>query len=283
MTATVAMIFFMACSLALLTTAPDRYMVCRNCIQHYRSMAIEIRRVCLRWPASMDLILVSQISCRELFRTLPVGRRNTTITISESNHHPSTTTIPWRLSLCLWARRKRRADVQQKHDGMPSRRTVGIMRFLIRRYRSGDAAATLAVFRKSIAGLASHDYDTKQIRVWAGHTGTIWQWDRQRSSTPTWVATPPDDDEAVTGFIDVDENGYIGRLFVDPTHARLGMASMLLTEMEHHTRARGLTQLSVHTSSTARPFFEHHGFHVEQVRHPAIGTISFTNYLMVRP
>lgn len=173
-------------------------------------------------------------------------------------------------------------------------RTVAIMRFLIREYRSDDASQTLELFRRSVVVLASHDYDERQIQAWAGHTGTVWQWDRRRLAANTWMAAAgtgtdrPDGADrtgvgaAIAGFIDCDETGYIDMLFVDPSHARQGVASMLLIEAERHAASHGISGLSVHASITARPFFEHHGFHVERIRHPEIGDVSFTNYLMVR-
>ncbi|MBW3090236.1 GNAT family N-acetyltransferase [Bifidobacterium miconisargentati] len=166
------------------------------------------------------------------------------------------------------------------------------MCFLIREYRSDDASQTLELFRRSVIGLASRDYDERQIQAWAGHTGTVRQWDRRRLAVNTWVAVAetgtdrPDGTgagTAIAGFIDLDETGYIDMLFVDPSHTRQGVASTLLAEAERHAAAHGISGLSVHASITARLFFEHHGFHVEGIRHPAIGDVSFTNYLMVRP
>ncbi|WP_158276226.1 GNAT family N-acetyltransferase [Bifidobacterium callitrichidarum] len=169
------------------------------------------------------------------------------------------------------------------------------MRLLIQEYRSDDALQTLELFRRSVVGLASHDYDERQIQAWAGHTGTVRQWDRRRLAANTWVAAAETGTDgadradgtgvgaAIAGFIDLDETGYIDMLFVDPSHARQGVASTLLAEADWHAAAHGISGLSVHASITARPFFEHHGFHVEGIRHPAIGDVSFTNYLMVRP
>ncbi|NMM99564.1 acetyltransferase, GNAT family [Bifidobacterium sp. DSM 109958] len=157
------------------------------------------------------------------------------------------------------------------------------MRFLIRKYRSDDAAATLAAFRRSVVGLASHDYDPEQIRTWAGQAGDLRQWDERRSSADTWVAVPEGNANALAGFIDVDGNGYIDMLFVDPDYARCGAASALLARVARRAAEQGAGELSVHTSITARPFFERRGFRVVQVRHPMIEGMSFVNYLMIRP
>lgn len=157
------------------------------------------------------------------------------------------------------------------------------MRFLIRKYQSDDASATLAVFRRSVTGLASRDYSPEQIRTWSGRAGDLRQWDARRSAADTWVAVPDGRAGALAGFADVDGSGYIDMLFVDPDHARCGVASALLDRIARCAAEQGAGKLSVHASITARPFFERRGFHVVQVRHPMIEGVSFVNYLMVRP
>lgn len=124
----------------------------------------------------------------------------------------------------------------------------------VRPYRPADAAATMAVFRDAIAHLAAADYSAEQIAVWAGHTGTIEQWNARRTAAHTWVAVDrgaADGDlrrdcdgdctgsGAVVGFIDVDDSGYIDMLFVAPHCARQGVATALLGAVERFTAARG--------------------------------------------
>jgi putative acetyltransferase len=38
-----------------------------------------------------------------------------------------------------------------------------------------------------------------------------------------------------------------------------------------------------HASITARPFFEAHGFRVDEVRHPVRNGVTFENFAMSRP
>lgn len=125
----------------------------------------------------------------------------------------------------------------------------------VRPYRPADAAATMAVFRDAVTHLAAADYSAEQIAVWAGHTGTIEQWNARRTAAHTWVAVDGriladgdlrrdcdgdcTDSGAVVGFIDVDDSGYIDMLFVAPHCARQGVATALLGAVERFTAARG--------------------------------------------
>lgn len=152
----------------------------------------------------------------------------------------------------------------------------------------------MTVFRWSVTGLASRDYSSEQIRAWAGHAGTPRQWNERRMAVHTWVAEvaecpteglsrKSETESVLAGFIDVDEAGYIDMLFVDPSCSRQGVASLLLGQVERFAEEAGIDRLTVHASITARPFFEWQGFRVIEARHPAIGAVVFTNYLMSRP
>lgn len=164
-------------------------------------------------------------------------------------------------------------------------------RFIIRDYLPSDAVATMGVFRRAVVVTASHDYDSQQIRAWAGHTGTQQQWNAKRLVAHTRVAQVAQDmtmgcdaeNTGVCGFIDVDDTGYIDMLFVDPAYARHGVATMLLAQVEQFAAARGIDQLTVHASITARPFFTRHGFRTLETRYPIVDGIEFTNYAMAKP
>ncbi|WP_236036803.1 MULTISPECIES: GNAT family N-acetyltransferase [Bifidobacterium] len=153
----------------------------------------------------------------------------------------------------------------------------------IRAYRPDDAAATMDVFRRAVTETASRDYDDEQVRTWAGNTGTSTQWDARRSAVHTWVAETTDRRPLIVGFIDIDDDGYIDMLFVDPAVARRGVASRLFDQAEQYAAANDIARLSVHASITARPFFRRHGFRTVETRHPRIGEVTFVNYLMIKP
>ncbi|GAA4909269.1 putative acetyltransferase [Stackebrandtia albiflava] len=147
----------------------------------------------------------------------------------------------------------------------------------IRRYRDTDAAATLAVFRRAVTVTAAADYAPDQIRAWAAADET--EWGRRRAATHTLVAEV---DGRVAGFTDVDDHGLVDMMFVDPGHARSGVATALLAAVVAHATATGLPELTTHASRTARPFFERHGFTVTERRHPVVRGVRLENFAMRR-
>lgn len=150
---------------------------------------------------------------------------------------------------------------------------------LIRAYAELDAAATLDVFLRAIRTTASRDYTPEQIAVWAPGDIDITLWNTKRAQASTVVAVSGD---RVVGFTDLDEDGYIDMLFVDPEFGRQGVASSLMAWVVETARDRGIAVLSTHGSVTARPFFEKHGFVVLEQRYPVRRGITLTNFAMRR-
>lgn len=154
------------------------------------------------------------------------------------------------------------------------------MTLRLRRYTAADADATLDVFRRAVRTTAARDYSPEQVAAWAPDEPDAGTWGARRSARATVVA---EDDGRVVGFTDVDATGYLDMMYVDPDAARRGVATALLAwAVEEATRA-GAASLRTHASITARPFFEAHGFRVDEVRHPVRNGVVFENFAMSRP
>lgn len=161
-------------------------------------------------------------------------------------------------------------------EGQPRR--LRVMR--LRDYRASDAVSTLEVFTRAVQVTASHDYSPEQIDAWVGADRSLTDWHGARAASNTQVAEV---DGELVGFTDVSSTGYIDMLFVDPAHAREGVASALLDWARASATRSGAKGLSTHASITARPFFEGHGFVTEAERTPILRGVSLTNYRMILP
>ncbi|TCM77095.1 putative acetyltransferase [Rhizobium sp. BK068] len=64
------------------------------------------------------------------------------------------------------------------------------------------------------------------------------------------------------GFTDLVPDGYLDMMFVHPEYQGLGVASLLLDQVEQKARELGLDRIHTEASITARPFFERRGFRV---------------------
>ena len=92
----------------------------------------------------------------------------------------------------------------------------------LRRYTGADAEATLSVFLRAIRETAADDYSPDQVAAWAAEHGDMAAWAASRQAAHTQVATI---DGRVAGFTDLDDDGYVDMLFVDPDVGRRGVAA----------------------------------------------------------
>ncbi|MGR2751890.1 GNAT family N-acetyltransferase [Agromyces arachidis] len=153
------------------------------------------------------------------------------------------------------------------------------MTLRLRPYAPGDAAPTLAVFQRAVQTTAARDHTPAQLAAWAPADLDLDEWDARRGARQTVVAI---DDGRIVGFTDVDDSGYVDMMYVDPAAIRRGVASALLAWAIDQAVAAGADAVRTHASITARPFFETHGFSVDEVRHPVRNGVEFENYAMSR-
>lgn len=148
---------------------------------------------------------------------------------------------------------------------------------LLRAYGMSDARGTLDVFTRAVRIAARRDYSQQQVDAWADVDRSLEQWHDAREGINTQVAEVAGQ---VVGFIDVSLDGYIDMLFVDPDHQRQGVASALLEWARASAREAGAEELHTNASITARPFFETHGFSVDEARMPIVRGVALRNYRM---
>jgi len=147
----------------------------------------------------------------------------------------------------------------------------------IRRYRPGDLAGLIALFRDTVRRINGRDYSPQQVMAWAPDQIDARQWRHRFDSKVVWVA---DLDGAPVGFVDVARDGLIDMLYVHADHQGKGIASLLLRSVEASARTHGLMRLFTEASITARPFFEHRGFRVIAPQRVMRWAQEFLNYRM---
>ena len=151
----------------------------------------------------------------------------------------------------------------------------------LRAMRECDAEAMAGVYRRSVRSLGARDYTPVQVEAWAGRGPDAARF-RQKiaDGRKGWVAV--DAEGRVCGFVDLEADGHIDFLYVDPDRAGQGVAGRLLAEVEQAARSEGLTRLYVEASETARRVFERHGYTVGRRRDFESGDGAIHNYAMAR-
>lgn len=144
----------------------------------------------------------------------------------------------------------------------------------IRRYKSADCAVLAKLFYDTVHSVNARDYTEEQLNAWADGRVDLRQWDSSLSRHFSLVA---EENGIIIGFGDIDESGYLDRLYVHKDYQRRGVASVLCDRLE---RAFSVEKISTHASITARSFFLSRGYEVIKEQQVRRAGVLLTNYVM---
>lgn len=150
---------------------------------------------------------------------------------------------------------------------------------LIRGYQPSDAGALAAIFNRAVTITASSHYSPEQIAAWLGG-GMEAEETHVRCSDGRLVVVAVNYNDIPIGFIDLEADGHVDMLFVDPDHGGRGVASALYAELESRAQALGLTRLYVEASELAHPVFAHFGFTLLHRRDFTLDGVPVHNHAM---
>ena len=144
----------------------------------------------------------------------------------------------------------------------------------LRKYQPSDCAQMAELFYQTVHSVNAKDYTQEQLDAWATGEVDLQAWDESFQAHKTDVAVENGD---IIGFGDMDESGYLDRLYVHKDYQRQGVASAICDELERFAVGKTVT---THASITAKPFFEHRGYRVVQEQKVIRHGIALTNFVM---
>lgn len=144
---------------------------------------------------------------------------------------------------------------------------------IVRQYRPGDCRQIVRLFYNTVHTVNAKDYTPRQLNAWADRVPDPALWNSSLSRHYTLVA---EEGDKIVGFGDIDDAGYLDRLFVHRDCQSMGIASALCEGLEKHAGGRVFT----HASITARPFFEKRGYRVLKSQQVERKGIFLTNFVM---
>lgn len=126
----------------------------------------------------------------------------------------------------------------------------------VRKFRSEDAAEVARLHRGTIRAINRNDYTPRQIRVWSGITTAK----RFRDSIGKFIRFVAVENEVIVGFGDFTLDGDLAGMYVHKNWQGKGAGSALLRKIESEAKKRGVMQLEVTSTITAKTFYEQHGY-----------------------
>lgn len=81
----------------------------------------------------------------------------------------------------------------------------------------------------------------------------------------------------IIGFGDIDQTGYLDRLYVNKDSQNKGVATAICDKLESEVKFACVT---VHASITAKPFFEKRGYKILKMQEVEREGVCLRNYIM---
>ena len=143
----------------------------------------------------------------------------------------------------------------------------------LREYEESDCRELAELFYNTVHTVNAKDYTKEQLNVWATGQVDLEKWNQSLQGHYSIVAV---DNEIIIGFGDIDETGYLDRLFVHADYQGKGIATAICNQLEQAVRGK----ITTHASITAKPFFEKRGYKVTKKQEVERQGIFLTNFVM---
>lgn len=146
---------------------------------------------------------------------------------------------------------------------------------VIRKYQPCDCKELAELFYHTVHTINARDYAKEQLDVWAEGKIDLEKWNRSFQDHYSIVAV---DNKIIIGFGDIDNTGYLDRLYVHADYQGKGVATAICNKLEQTVQGKIVT----HASITARPFFEKRGYKVVKKQQVERQGIFLTNFVMIK-
>lgn len=144
-------------------------------------------------------------------------------------------------------------------------------------YEEKDCQEIANLFYDTVHTATTKEYNEEQRNAWATGKVDLDQWNQSFLKHDTLVANVGD---MIVGFADMDESGYLDRLYVHKDYQRSGIATLLCDALEANAKKQGITKVTTHASMTAKPFFMKRGYVVKKKQEVIRVGVLLTNYVM---
>ncbi len=143
----------------------------------------------------------------------------------------------------------------------------------VRAYQPADCRTLAELFYNTVHTVNAKDYTKEQLDAWATGTVDLEKWNESLEEHYSLIAL---DGEKIIGFGDIDNTGYLDRLYVHSDYQGKGVAAAICCQLEQAVQGSIVT----HASITARPFFEKRGYKVVKEQQVERKGILLTNFVM---
>ncbi len=143
----------------------------------------------------------------------------------------------------------------------------------LRKYQQSDSKELTELFYNTVHTVNAKDYTKEQLNVWATGQVDLEKWNQSLQEHYSIVAV---DDNIIVGFGDIDETGYLDRLYVHADYQGKGIATAICNQLEQAVQGN----ITTYASFSAKPFLKKRGYKVAKEQQVERQGIFLTNFYM---
>ena len=147
----------------------------------------------------------------------------------------------------------------------------------IRRVRPGEGKKLAELLYCSVHTLCTKDYSPEELEAWVPKKLDVRKLSRSLLMNVTWVAELRG---KIVGFICLERDGYINRLFTHPDYTGRGIATALLNTAIDWAKRKNIKRIFLAASKTGYGFYLKNGFRVSGIETVERRGIVFENKVM---
>ena len=134
------------------------------------------------------------------------------------------------------------------------------------------------LFRSTVLNVNIRHYTKEEVEDWASCGDSVEHLKELLSHNHFIGAF--DEASRMVGFSSMNKDGYLHSMFVHKDWQGKGVATQLLSEVEHIARQWGVAEITSEVSLTARPFFEKKGYEIVKMQKHRANKLELTNFIM---
>jgi len=149
----------------------------------------------------------------------------------------------------------------------------------LRLYKEEDCKEVFELFYNTVHSVNLKDYSQEQADVWASKETDIIEWGK---SFLRHYSVVTEKDNIIVGFGDIDDTGYLDKLYVHKDYQGMGIAAMIINDLEKYAKNTNIKTITTHASITLKPMLEKRGYIIVKEQTVERHGIFLTNFYMVK-
>ena len=147
----------------------------------------------------------------------------------------------------------------------------------IRKLLDDEYEEVIKLIYDSVHTVCKKDYSKEELDAWAPASFDFIKFQKALSDCINLVMI---ERNIIIGFISMEKNGYINRLYTHKMFLNQGVASSLLKKAEEWAKSHDVYELSLDSSKTAKDFYKKKGFLENGISTAEHNGIIFRNTVM---